>query len=90
MRTLLDASFPPTCMEEATFSPPERQEQAPRIFSQSVVLAKVDNLVEVGVGGTVIATPSASHADPADDALDRGGAFSSADIEQPKEGVVSV
>jgi hypothetical protein len=90
MRTLLDASFPPTCMEEQTFSPPEPRERMARIFSQSAVLAKENNLVEVGADGTVIATPSASHADPANDALVRGVAFSSAKAEQPKEGGVSL
>jgi hypothetical protein len=90
MRTLLDASFPPTCMEDQTFSSPEPRQQAARIFSQSVVLAKVDNLVEVGVGGTVIATPGASHADPANDALERGVAFSSTDAGQLKQGDVSL
>ena len=77
-------------MEEQTFSPPEPRERVARIFSQSAVLAKVDNLVEVGAGGTVIATPSASHADPANDALVRGVAFSSPDVEQSKEGVGSL
>lgn len=77
-------------MEEQTFSPPEPREQVARIFSQSAVLAKGNNLVEVGVAGTVIATPSASHAGPANDALERGVAFSSADVEQPKEGVASL
>ena len=90
MRTLLDESFPPTCIEDQTFSSPEPREQVARIFSQSAVLAKVDNLVEVGVGGTVIATPGASHADLANDAPGRGMAFSSADDGQPKQGDVSL
>jgi hypothetical protein len=90
MRTLLDASIPPTCMEEPTFSPPESGAQTARIFSQSAVLAKMNNLVEVGVGGTVIATPGASQADLANDAPERGVVFSSADVEQPKEGVGSL
>jgi hypothetical protein len=77
-------------MEEQTFSPPEPRERMARIFSQSAVLSKENNLVEVGADGTVIATPSASHADPANDALVRGVAFSSAKAEQPKEGGVSL
>ena len=89
MRTLLDESYPPTCMEEQPFSTPEPREPAPRIFSQSAVLANLDNLVEVGVGGTVMATPSASHADPADGALGRGVAFSGAS-QAPIQGDVSL
>jgi hypothetical protein len=48
----------------------------------------VDNLVEVGVGGTVIATPDASHADSAKDAPGRGMAFEV--VQQPQQGDVSL
>ena len=65
MRTLLNESFPPNY--EPTFFPPEPA----RIFSPGAVLGKLDNLVEVGVGETVIATTSTSP-----DALDRGVAVS--------------
>src|SRR5258706_11338038 len=46
MRTLLNESFPPNCMAEPMFSASEPA----RIFSQSAVLGKLDDLVEVGVG----------------------------------------
>jgi hypothetical protein len=68
MRTLLNESFPPNCMDEPMFFPPE---PAARIFSQGAVLGKLDDLVEVVVGETVMATSSASH-----HALERGVAFS--------------
>jgi hypothetical protein len=55
------------------FSPAEPEA---RIFSRGAVLGKLDALVEVGVGETVMATPSASHAGKASDALERGVAFS--------------
>ena len=83
-------------MDEPTFFPPE---PAARIFSQGAVLGKLDDLVEVGVGETVMATSSASH-----DALERGVTFSKnlrtevasvsprhgcADHKQTEEGAVS-
>jgi hypothetical protein len=79
MRTLLNESFPPNCMDEPTFSAAEPA----RIFSHSAVLSKLDDLVEVGVGETVMATSGASH-----DALERGVAFSLS--ENPRTGAASV
>ena len=64
MRTLLTDSFPPQCMDEQTVShgadaAVEPTGKMARTFPQSAVLISVDDLVEVGVDGTVIATPSA-------------------------------
>jgi hypothetical protein len=58
MRTLLNESLPPRAVDEQTlsFEPPT---SARRTFSQDAVLGNLDNLVEVGLGGTVIATPGA-------------------------------
>jgi hypothetical protein len=72
MRTLLDEAFPPNCTDEPGFSSPGSAKQLERTFSQNAVLAKVNDLVEVGVGRTVIAAPSVSN-----DALGRGMAFPS-------------
>lgn len=82
MRTFLNESFPPQCVDKRTVSSPaeglpEAAVQNERTFLQTAVLASVDDLVEVGVGGTVIAAPSALHAKEAIAALGRGVAFSS-------------
>jgi hypothetical protein len=73
MRTLLNESFPPNY--EPMFFRPEPA----RIFSQGAVLGKLDDLVEVGVGETVMTTSSALH-----DALERGVAF-----KRTEEGTIS-
>jgi hypothetical protein len=76
MRTLLNESFPPNLPVE-------------RIFSRTSVLAKVNDLVEVGVGETVIATPSVSPARVADAAaLERGVAMLG--FVEPKKGAIAV
>lgn len=54
---------------------PELAEQAARTFPRAAVLASLDDLVEVGVDGIVIATPSALHAEQAVAALERGMAI---------------
>jgi predicted dehydrogenase len=46
-----------------------------RTFPRDAVLTSLDNLMEVGVEGIVIATPSALHADLATAALERGMAI---------------
>jgi len=75
MRTLLDEALPPYCSNEETFSAPESK--TPRTFSEDAVLAHLDNLVEVGLGGIVMATPGAG-AKEAKPALGRGMALSAA------------
>jgi hypothetical protein len=72
MRTLLDASLPPDFGGDQSFSAPENPE---RTFSETPVLATVDNLVEVGVGGAVISAPGATNAEAAVVALERGVAI---------------
>jgi hypothetical protein len=72
MRTLLNECLPPHATQEPTFSSPEQTNPAQRIFSENAVL--IDNtaaLLEVGLDGTVIATPGAQ-ANPADSAPGRG------------------
>jgi hypothetical protein len=71
MRTLLDESLPPNCMDEQNFSPPQPETQEARTFPQTAVLATLDDLVEVGVGRTVIVTPGVSSARQANDTLER-------------------
>jgi hypothetical protein len=67
-------------MDEQNFSPgasaPAEPEKVARTFRLAAVLASGDDLVEVGVDGTVIATPSAVPAKKAGSALDRGVAAS--------------
>ena len=75
MRTLLDESIPPYSSEEQTFLSPEPETRARRIFSPNPVLTRSDDLVEVGLGGTVKATPGAG-AEQAKPALARGVASS--------------
>ena len=74
MRTLLDESLPPQCIDEPMFSPAEPATPAERTFSQNAVLVSLDDLAEVGLGVTVIATPSAG-AEQAKPALERGVAI---------------
>jgi hypothetical protein len=71
MRTLLNESLPPRAADEQILSPSESATPALRTFSQNAVLSNLDNLVEVGLGGTVIATPSA-RAEQTQPALERG------------------
>ena len=54
---------------------PQLARQIVRTFPQAAVLASLDILVEVGVDGIVIATPSAWDAEQAVDALERGMAI---------------
>ncbi len=56
MRTLLNVAIPPHYIDKQTISPPE---PVPRTFSQNAVLDNLDDLVEVELDGTVIATPGA-------------------------------
>ena len=51
---------------------PEMAKEVARTFPRAAVLASLDDLMEVGVEGIVIATPSALHAAQAVDALERG------------------
>ena len=85
MRTLLNESLPPRTADEPTASPSEPAAPALRTFSQNAVLATLDNLVEVGLGGTVIATPGAG-AEPANPALERGMTLSEtpAEFQSPR------
>jgi hypothetical protein len=76
MRTLLNESLPPHCSSEQTFSSPESVAPKPRTFLQNAVLDSRVDLVEVGLDGTVIATPSAMDAEQAYPALERGRATS--------------
>jgi hypothetical protein len=71
MRTLLNESLPPRAPDEQTLSPSESARSVQRTFSQNAVLGNLDNLVEVGLGGTVIATPGAG-AEQAQPAPERG------------------
>ena len=54
---------------------PELAAQVARTFPQAAVLTSLDDLMEVGVDGIVIATPSALHAEQAISALERGMAI---------------
>ena len=54
---------------------PELAAQAARTFPRAAVLTSLDDLMEVGVDGIVIATPSALHAEQAIAALERGMAI---------------
>jgi hypothetical protein len=79
MRTLLNESLPPHFNEETPFSQPQKIQATRRIFSENSVLSTSEpNLVEVGVDGTVIATPGA-------DAPGRGVATPCADAGQLEE-----
>jgi hypothetical protein len=64
MRTLLTDLFPPQYRNQQTVPGGAEGSAKPaarkaRIFPQTAVLLSVDDLVEVGVDGTVIATPGA-------------------------------
>jgi hypothetical protein len=79
MRTLLNESLPPGYHDESTISSRETIERLPRTFSQNAVLSpEVADLAEVGVGGTVMATPGAENNAPA-----RG--LASSEVEELKE-----
>lgn len=56
-------------------APPELAAQTTRTFPRDAVLTSLDNLMEVGVEGIVIATPSALYAELATAALERGMAI---------------
>jgi len=56
------------------FSRPKPAISGQRTFSQNAVLAHLDDLTEVGLGNTVMATPSAG-AEQAKPALGRGVAI---------------
>ena len=71
MRTLLNESLPPHVAGERTVSPCEPATSTHRTFSQNAVLVNLDNLVEVGLDGTVIAAPGAG-AEQGGPALERG------------------
>ena len=72
MRTLLNECLPPNLTADPTISLPEQIGQSPRTFSKDAVLtANTAHLLEVGLDGTVIATPGA-RADQANSALGRG------------------
>lgn len=61
MRTLLNQSCPPEYTSLQNFSAAaETAPETARTFPLAAVLASKDDLVEVGVDGTVIATPGAS------------------------------
>jgi hypothetical protein len=75
MRTLLNESLPPHAAGEPAFSGAESVTPALRTFSQNPVLDNLDNLVEVGLGGAVIATPGAG-AGQAHPAPERGRTLS--------------
>jgi len=72
MRTLLNECLPPNSTGAPTFSSPEQIAQPRRTFSENAVLvADTANLQEVGLDGTVIATPGA-RANQANSAPGRG------------------
>jgi hypothetical protein len=70
MRTLLNECLPPLAAGEQMVSPSGSPMLA-RTFPQNAVLGNLDNLVEVGQGGTVMATPGTG-AEQAKPALERG------------------
>ncbi len=70
----------------AEHAPFEPAEQVTRIFPEAAVLASLHNLVEVGVDGIVMATPSTLNAEGAFQALERGVI----NRESPQEGAESV
>jgi hypothetical protein len=85
MRTLLNEALPPHFDDAPAFSRPQKIQPSQRTFSENVVLfTNEPNLVEVGVDGTVIATPGAG-ADPAINAPGRGLTTLRAGVEQLKE-----
>lgn len=71
MRTLLNECLPPNATQESALSLPEQMSLAQRIFSENAVLTDNTAALEVGLGGTVIATPGAQ-ANPANSAPGRG------------------
>lgn len=72
MRTLLNQSCPPEYTSLQNFSAAaETAPETARTFPLAAVLASKDDLVEVGVDGTVIATPGA-RANQANSAPGRG------------------
>src|SRR6185312_8071782 len=72
MRTLLNESLPPTFDGDHSFSLAQKIPRLRRIFSENSVLATNEPiLMEVGVDGTVTATPDA-HAPAANSASERG------------------
>jgi hypothetical protein len=85
MRTLLNESLPPHFNNEPAYSPPETIRPSLRTFSENTVLSTNEaSLMEVGVDGTVIATPDAG-ADLANTVPERGLTTSGADGGQLKE-----
>jgi hypothetical protein len=88
MRTLLTDIFPPQSVNEQTFSPREEPSQSPgdasRTFSPTAVLTSMDDLLEVGVDGTAIATPGALAAEQAAPALERGVVMTSSSFQANK------
>ena len=82
MRTLLNEVLPPHCSCEPALSAREPEMPAQRTFLQNPVLTRLDDLVEVGLGGTVMATPGAV-AEKANLAPGRGMAFESRGVSGP-------
>ncbi|HEX4264360.1 MAG TPA: hypothetical protein VH597_08470 [Verrucomicrobiae bacterium] len=81
MRTLLTDPFPPQFTNEKTFSAdaePSRREvgKLARTFPQAAALTSEGDLLEVGVGGTVIVPPGAAAAEETAAALEHGVAVS--------------
>ena len=74
MRTVLAESRPPGSSDNQTICRPKLAEETARTFPRAAVLTTLDDLMEVGVEGIVIATPSALHAEEANAALERGKA----------------
>jgi hypothetical protein len=61
MRTLLNECLPPTTAGASAASPSQEFGQPQRIFSENAVLdVDTADSQEVGLGGTMIATPGAS------------------------------
>jgi len=88
MRTLLNESLPPTFDGDHSFSLAQKIQRLRRIFSEnSVFTTNKPILTEVGVDGTVIATPDA-HAQAANSASGRGLAVWDADAGQLKKSPV--
>ena len=76
MRTLLNEPCPPESTGQSSFSPAaETAPETARTFPLAAVLASKDDLVEVGVDGTIVATPGALLAEEAGDGLERGAVF---------------
>jgi len=68
-------------------APVESAEQVTRNFPEAAVLASLHDLVEVGVDGIVVVTPSALNAGGAVQALERG--LTVVNRESPQEDPVS-